>query len=328
VSIELDESRDPSPMNAGQRMARIAIGAALENLVRTAERNGWQASLVDPAGPALVSVRLTCGNSIETPIEPAVTDRVTNRRLYNARPVPEDVLRTLRQLTPELNGVNTCWIADRERALKLAAMIGRADATMFGEPAMRKAFLANVRFDAPANFEVEQGLSLASLELTAMDRIALRTLRRLPDAIVKVAGIMKVFATKARALVESSSGLCLIVAPDGAAQTDVIVGRATQRAWLALTEQHLAAQPMMSLCVLENVLDHGTVENVMSLGRDRASAVCQEFRALAPELAGGRAGFLMRFGFAPPPSGRTGRLRPESLSRTLNDERVQAESKR
>ena len=36
VTIAVDPRRDPSPMNAGQRMARIACGAALENLVQAA----------------------------------------------------------------------------------------------------------------------------------------------------------------------------------------------------------------------------------------------------------------------------------------------------
>jgi hypothetical protein len=194
---------------------------------------------------------------------------------------------------------------------------------MFGEPTMRQAFLDNVRFDTPAASEVTEGLSLACLELTTMDRFALRMLRRLPNVIVKMAGIMKVFATKTRALVESASGLCLIVAPNGVSKTDVVVGRAMQRAWLALTAQHLAVQPMMSLCVLENVLENGSADIVTSLGRDRAAAICQEFRALAPEIAGGRAAFLLRFGFAPPPSGRTGRLDPEALTSRADDEKVQ-----
>ena len=33
IAVLLDETRDPSPMNSGQRMARIALGAALENRV-------------------------------------------------------------------------------------------------------------------------------------------------------------------------------------------------------------------------------------------------------------------------------------------------------
>lgn len=58
IAIYLDETRDPSPMNSGQRMARIAIGAAIENILVTAGHNGWQAHLepAPPGGLAMVKV--------------------------------------------------------------------------------------------------------------------------------------------------------------------------------------------------------------------------------------------------------------------------------
>jgi hypothetical protein len=308
LSILLDETRDPSPMNAGQRMARIAIGAALENVLRTAIANGLRVSLIQPLDPALATVRIT-GSSPQTTIDTVLASRVTNRRTYDRRAVSANMLAELRNETPDLEEVRTVWIVERERVLELGSLIGRADAAMFGEPHMRRAFLNNVRFDAPATSEVEEGLSLASLELTAMDRFALRLLRRLPNLLVRLAGIMNVFAAKARALVESASGLCVVVAPDTESRTDVVVGRAMQRAWLALSARQLAVQPMMSLCVLESVLGNGPVNVLASLGRENLAAMCEEFRRLVPEMGTGRAAFLMRFGYAPPPSGRTGRLR-------------------
>jgi hypothetical protein len=69
----------------------------------------------------------------------------------------------------------------------------------------------------------------------------------------------------------------------------------------------MAAQPMMALLVLDNILEHGTPALLASLGRDRLVALLEEFRSLVPELGNDRPAFLMRFGFALPPSGRTGR---------------------
>src|SRR5205807_5635155 len=117
-----------------------------------------------------------------------------------------------------------------------------------------------------------------------------------------------VFAAKARAAVQSASGLCLHAAPDNDPQTDLRVGRAMQRAWLALSDEGLAAQPMMSLPVLENSLEHSNVKLQASLGRERVAALGDEFRALVPEVDGDRPAFLLRFGHAAAPSGRCGRL--------------------
>jgi len=308
IALQVDETRDRSPMNSGQRMARIALGAALENLLRTANSNGWTVALQSPTPPALAFLRLQRPAGQPDHIDKVVTERVTNRRLYDGRPLPAEVLARLVRETPPLDGVRTHWITERERLTALAALIGRADALMFGEPSMRRAFLSKVRFDAPTTAEVEHGLSLASLEATWSERLALRTLRYLPNWLVRFGGLMKAMAAKARRLIESASGLCLVVAPDSAEATDLAVGQAVQRAWLALTVEGLAVQPMMSWLVLENVQEKGDPGLIASLGRDKLISVSTDIRTQLGNDIQGRPAFLLRFGYAPPPTGRCGRL--------------------
>ncbi|HKI30892.1 MAG TPA: hypothetical protein VKA46_03430 [Gemmataceae bacterium] len=304
----VDETRDPSPMNSGQRMARIGVGAALENLLRTARANGWEAQFeaAQPPAVAVLRVQTVAGGSPQA--DRTIGERVTNRRTYDGHPVHEDVLARLKEQTPALDGVLTQWVVGRERLAPLAEVIGRADATMFGEPSMRRAFLKNVRFDAPPTAEVEQGLSLASLEVSGSDRVALKMMRWMPNWLLHAAGGLKVFAATARRLVESAAGLCLVTGPDRLPPTDLAVGRAMQRAWLAMAGEGLAVQPMMSLPVLENALDNGTPELIGALGREKVQGLLDETRRLAPEVGDGRLAYLMRFGYASAVSGRTGRL--------------------
>jgi nitroreductase len=316
IALQLDPDRDPSPMNSGQRMARIAVGAALENLLRAAQYLGLRAELDSDPRPYLARVRLSGGGDGAGRVAADLGARTTNRRPYDGRPVPAEVLDRLARETPGLGGVTTHWVVGADRLKALAGTIGRADGLMFGDPSMRRAFLANVRFDRPHAEAVDEGLSLACLELSAADRLALRVMRRTPHVVLKLGGAPAVFNAKSRGLVASASGLCVVAAPDGAEETDLDVGRAVQRAWLALTAEGLAAQPMMSLPVLENALEHGSDALRAALGAARVSALLDEFRALVPELGGGRPAWLMRFGFAPPPSGRTGRL---PLARLMSD---------
>lgn len=305
----VDPTRDPSPMNSGQRMARIAVGAALENLLRTVRHNGCEVTLESDPEPALAAVRLDQPVAGTVRADPLIARRVTNRRPYDGRPMPVEILAALTRHTPELLGVKTCWITDRQRLTELGALIGQADALMFGEPSMRNAFLSQVRFDAPANAPVEQGLPLGALEASLKDRLALRTMRHLPDWLLKVGGALRVFAAKARQLVESASGLCLVSAPEGSdEQADLQVGRAMQRAWLELTAQGIAAQPMMSLAVLENLLDHASPSLAASLWEDRLQELRQQFRKMVPEAGRDRLGFLLRIGWAAAPTARTGRI--------------------
>ncbi len=309
VALDLDPLRDPSPMNAGQRMSRIAVGAALENMIRAARALGLGADLDADPSPYLARVRIsgdfTAGGALP---DPDLGARATNRRPYDGRAVAPGVLARLAAETPERGGVVTHWVVGVDRLKALAETIGRADGVMFGDPRMRRAFLGNVRFDRPPGEAVDEGLSLGSLELTAADRLALRVMRRVPDPVLKLGRASAVFHGKARQLLLSASGLFVVAAPDGSERTDVEVGRAAQRAWLALTASGLVAQPMMSVPVLANALDHGDANLRAALGVARVSSLLCEFRGHVPELGASRPAWLMRFGYAPPPSGRTGRL--------------------
>jgi hypothetical protein len=308
IFLLLEETRDPSPMNCGQRMARIALGACLENILRTAPRYGWIAELEEATPPILAAIHLREASRQSDPLGRVIPDRVTNRRFYDGQPLPSGVLNQLRWDTAVFKRVSTHWILDRSRIGALAALIGRADATMFRAASMRRAILSKIHFELPPHAEPDEGMSPASLELSAVERSVLRLLPRLPNWVVRTSGILGGFAAKTRRLVESASGLCLLVAPDYAPQTDLHVGQTMQCVWLALTAQGLAVQPMMSLLVLENVLDNGSPELLDALGSKRLTALRAEFRRLAPEIGQGRPAFLLRFGYAPPPSGRTGRM--------------------
>jgi len=313
IAVRLDPTRDPSPMNAGQRMARMAAGASIENIVRSAESLGLAPEIGPGGGETLAVVRLGGADDPATS-GPGLPPRVTNRRPYDGRPVPADVLGRLAGATPPLDGASTHWIVGEDRLAAFAALIGEADAAMFGEASIRDAFLAKVRFDEPPRAEVAEGLSLGSLEVGAADRMALRTMRRTPGWLLRVAGAGRVFAEKARKLIAGSSGLCLVVAPDGSAASDLAVGRSFQRAWLAMGSEGLSTQPMMSLLVLENAADNGDDALRAALGPDRLESIRLRFRRLAPEIAGRRPAWLQRFGYSSPPTSRTGRLPVEAVA--------------
>ena len=307
--------RDPSPMNVRQRMTRIAIGAALENMLRTAAHNGLKVEL-DDDNPSAVVVRLADCDRLDLAVQfdEAILARVTNRRVYQGRAVPPEALATLESELTDSCETATRLIVGTHRLATLAEIVGRADEVMFGAPTMRRAFLANVRFDAPFDAEVEEGLSLASLELSIANRLALRILPSLPQWTVRLMGIPRTLRRNAVRLVQSSAGVALVVAHDRADESDVAVGRAMQRAWLALCARGLAVQPMMSLPVLDNALENGSSKLLATLGQARVQSLMHELRMALPEIGHGRPAALLRFGYASPPSGRTGRLPLESVS--------------
>ena len=158
IAIFLDPKCDSSPMNAGQRMSRLAIGAALENMhcaaaglgwsiecedhadpvmLRIANERGWSVQLDEGEG-ALATIRIVNCDNQSGAIPPSILERCTNRRAYdNQRAVPDNTLADLKTAVAGLPGVQITWVHQRERVLALADLVGRADALMLGVPSMR-----------------------------------------------------------------------------------------------------------------------------------------------------------------------------------------------
>ncbi len=183
---------------------------------------------------------------------------------------------------PRFGNGESHWIMDRNQIDSIADIIAESDKMLFDLPLFRDAFFANVRFDAEDSAEVEQGLSLGSLEIPRKERSAFRLLPRLPAWLLRVARIGSTFAKKTRKLVLSSSGLCIGTATDNAPSTDVVLGRVMERAWLALAAEGLSVQPMMSLLVLKNALDNGSPEVVKQLSSARIEALLHELQHVCP----------------------------------------------
>ncbi len=314
ISFHADAERDRSPANIGGRMARIAVGAALECALLRAGRMGATVRFQPPRPGALATVTFT-GPKREPEPDKALVRRATNRRIYDGRPVDDETVAWLREATPPADPVRTLWFG-RERVRLLGPLVEEAEALFYGDPALRDASMRAVRFDVRDREEVPYGISIGSLELSGPERVTLDALRKTPQDRLAAMGVFKKVGAQARRLMESASGVCVIVARGAEPATDVTVGRCMQRAWLSLTRRGLVAQPMAAMMGLEAVVDDGPAAGVTLAEGDRATALLAALRAAFPNVdPGSRIAMILRFGRADAPTARAGR-RPlaESLA--------------
>lgn len=308
ILLSINPARDPSPMNAGQSMARISLGAALENLLQTCEQNRWEVQVGDASPDAVIQVQLK-DDYPPGIIDPLLQKRTSNRRRYDGGSIGESTLSNLR--TCDLASTHVAVITDTAALGRIVPLISRADSLMLGTRSIRNAFLAKVRFDSDPNAAVDDGLSMGSLELTAADRFALRLMYRLPppDPMLKLLGGRQTFSRVACRLAESASGFCVVsTSLQPGATADLEVGRVWQRAWLQLEADGLACQPMMSLLVLDNILTQGDPQLFSQGDRATAKTIVSDFHRLCAEFIEGTPRALMRVGFAPAPTARVRRL--------------------
>jgi hypothetical protein len=322
ISFVVDPARDATRMNAGGRMARIALGAAVECALLRAGRMGASVRFHPPRPGTLVTLTVTAPKRFPE-ADKALVRRATNRRVYDGRPLEGETVATLRSKTPDLDGVRTLWFG-RERVRVLGPIVEEGEALFYSDPLLRDAALRAVRFDVRDREEVTRGLSVGSLELSGPERLTLDSLRKTPqDRLVALA--FRKMGARARRLVESASGVCVVVARGSSAETDIAVGRCMQRAWLALTRLDLAAHPMSSIAALEAIADEAeeaarnleAAAPVDAAGSDPVTLMRASFRAAFPNVdRASRVAILMRFGTAAAPSSRVGR---EPVSASVNE---------
>ena len=321
LDVLVDHDRDRSPLNAGQRMSYLACGAAVENAMRIARAAGFCCRLELSGLPAIPNERYvrvaalhlerhdgSAHTADRLRAAELINARATNRRIYDGRVLDLSAVAVLKESAPVLNGFRTHWIIDRTTTEALTPLLARGDAAMFGLASARDYFISTVRFDLRPDAAALEGFSLASLEISAWQSLALRCVRHTPDPVFRALGGPELFSSHTKKLARSASGLCIITVENSAQDHPVQAGRALQSAWLALTAQGFAAQPMMSVLGIANALERGTPDLVASLQRAGGPELTAAFRSLLAQIGIlEKPVFMLRFGFARAPSGRTGR---------------------
>lgn len=254
ITIRIDETADPSPMNQGQRMSRIACGAALENIVQTAAHNGWQIETQEILDRDFIArVIVTSKSDSKCLIPETIRNRCTNRKLYNSQPLTKAQGKSVIGSVPSENGIEIVWCTEHRQLSKWSKAIGQADAQMMSKPKFLRAFLSNIRFDLQPNEVANEGLSIGSLEISHIDRQLMSVLRYVPEWILKLLPLRGSFRKHSEKLVRNSSGICYLIPQYSGPDADLATGRTMQRLWLALTAAGFQVQPMMSIPVLANV---------------------------------------------------------------------------
>jgi hypothetical protein len=297
VSFMVDHERDRSPANADGRMARIAIGAAIECTLLRAGRMGAIVKFQPPRPGALATITYSSPKRFPEP-DKALVRRVTNRHLYDGRPVDDATFAWLREATPALDAARTLWFG-RERVRTLGPILEEGETVFVSDERNREAIFAAVRFDVRDREEVTQGLSVGCLELSMSERVTFDALRRTPKERLESMGLFAKLGARARRLIESASGVCVVTTSGSDPSADVAAGRSMQRAWLALTRRGLVGHPMSSIPALEASGDTS----------DRVAAVVASLRSAFPSIErGSRIALVLRFGWAPASTARVRRL--------------------
>jgi hypothetical protein len=308
VSFSVDAERDTPRLDPGGRMARIAVGAAIESVLVRAARMGATAKVVEPAREGALVTMTFAGHKRVPDLDKGIARRVTNRHEYDGRAIDDETFVALRDSTPALGAARAQWFG-RERVRTLAPIFEDAEALLLSSAETRAATLASIRFDARDRDEVEYGVSIGSLELSAGERVTLDEIRRASAADApSAANAFRRLAARTRRLVESASGVCVVTTSGDAPEADVNAGRTMMRGWLALARRGMVAQPLSAVATLDALLSRDDRATLPATDIERAGAVVQAMRAAVPSVEeGARVAIVLRVGWTTATPTRVGR---------------------
>jgi hypothetical protein len=123
IDVIADLERNIGTIDPFRRELYTGLGCALENLLIAARATGYStaaALLPDGADASrIAAVQLTPGDRQPSPLYDAIPRRHTNRGPYDLdRPLPDEALKTLQRLGPDLPDVALFWFtseADRQK---------------------------------------------------------------------------------------------------------------------------------------------------------------------------------------------------------------------
>lgn len=231
--------------------------------------------------------------------------RVTNRRRGpRVTPTAEEVAGL--RAAAAARRADLRLLTDPADLEAVGMVLGRGDRVRFLDEALHRGMMGEMRWTPAEAAATRDGIDVATLELPAADRAALRVVAAWPPmAYLGRVGAGGALERPARDAVAAAGGIGLLTTPGTGPASYFQGGRALQRVWLRASALGLAVQPWSVLPYLFARLERGG-------GTGLSRPVCEALRALRadyrrhfPVAPADAELLLFRVGRAGPPAARS-----------------------
>ncbi len=251
-----------SLLDANGRAPRLALGAAIENMVVAAAGRGLalevrpfpvaghdeivaEVKLAGPAGAAEEALAR---------LAPFVGVRHTNRRLGERVPLTAAEIDALAAAA----GADASFDlrAGDDEIAACADLLAEGDRLRFTVRELHAGMFAEVRLTAEENARTRDGIDLETLEMSPKDRAGLHVLARADVmATLRAQGGGGALGDSTRRALAASSAVVLMRTRGEGPAAELAGGRAVERVWLTAAAAGLALQPLGALPYMIDLLD-------------------------------------------------------------------------
>jgi len=247
-----DEKESASWIDFKNSASYVALGAAIENLkIKAGASKLTTAYSLFPNGEdsklvAAFNFHRATEHQYLNNLSKGLELRLTNRKKGDRRPIPEELISSLKSLVHLDSDAELFIIQDEASVKKVADVVSASERIRFLHPQGHHDFYTKeIRWTSETDGPVTEGLDIKTLELSESDKTGL-IVASSPEVIklLNKWGGGAAFEKLSKNSIASSSAIGLIVLPEYSSTNFIKGGQALQRVWLSANLNELSLQPL------------------------------------------------------------------------------------
>ncbi len=250
ICIVPDLSRTLPIVDGDNRELFISLGCAAENLVLAASEQGYTAQVRSDEATGNIRIHLDKQLVEPNPLATQITRRQTNRSLYSAQRISDDVITQLQQMPTETGTHIFLYANGTAPYIKISEYILQADALQIRNPAFKQELKTWLRYNKKHQDQTRDGLSYAVFGAPNVPRW-------IAEIVMSLAMRESAQRKSCQRQISHTSHFALFTLEQQTVSHWINLGRTLQRFLLAATAQNIAHsylnQPCEERAVAQNM---------------------------------------------------------------------------
>lgn len=312
ILVYLVPERDQSLYNFGHRASYMAVGAAIENIVIEASRQGVTAevSFFENTLEANVVARITLTSSKTTPdpLAEYILERTTNRKPFKKDSLLKSELEALQDAARNIQGPKILF-TDTQSELSVLGKVGATnEEVMLTNEQLHAFFFSHVNWTKEEDEEKKIGFFIDTLELPPPARLMFKVFKKwgVMKQLIRI-GFHRIVGKENAATYAKASAMGALVTAGDTPIDFVQAGRTMERVWLTATSLGLQFQPITGILYFYLRLKAGD-RGAFTIDQQKQILDAYEKAETIFAAQGKTISFMFRVGRGSPPSARSVRF--------------------
>ncbi len=312
ILVYLLPERDQSLYNFGHLASYMAIGAAIENLLIEASRQGVAAevSFFENILEANVVARiaLTTNQTTPDPLAKYIPLRATNRKPFKKIPLSHEEILALRSAASDRKGSQVLLTDNRDEIAALGKVGATNEEVMLSNKQLHAFFFDHVNWTKKEDEEKKIGFFIDTLELPPPARLMFKVFKRwgVMKQLIRI-GFHRIVGKENAATYAKAGAIGALVTAGDTPIDFVQAGRTMERVWLTATSLGLQFQPITGILYFYLRLKAGD-RGAFTIDQQKQILDAYEKAETIFAAQGKTISFMFRVGRGSPPTARSVRF--------------------